>query len=54
MNVLILSVTAGQGHHQTGLAISGYIEKQGHTSHQLDCYEYLSPLIKEMISSGKN
>jgi processive 1,2-diacylglycerol beta-glucosyltransferase len=52
MNVLILSVTAGQGHHQTGLAISNYLEKNGHTSYQLDCYEYLSPLIKEMISSG--
>jgi processive 1,2-diacylglycerol beta-glucosyltransferase len=52
MNVLILSITAGQGHHQTGLAVSNYLEKNGHISQQLDCYEYLSPIIKEMISSG--
>ena len=52
MHVLILSITAGQGHHQTGLAISNYFEKNNHTVTRLDCYEYLSPPLKEMISSG--
>lgn len=52
MKLLILSITAGQGHHQTGLAISEYFKKNGHFVTQLDCYEYLSPAIKEMVSGG--
>ena len=52
MHLLILSVTAGQGHHQTGLAISEYFEERGNQVTRLDCYEYLSPPIKEMIANG--
>jgi len=52
LKILILSITAGQGHHQTGKAIGEYFEKRGHTAIQLDCYEYLSPLLKETVSSG--
>lgn len=52
MKFLILSVTTGQGHHQTGKAITTYIEQNGHTVEQLDCYEYFSPAIKEMLSQG--
>lgn len=52
MKILILSITAGQGHHQTGKAIGEYFEKRGHFSVQLDCYEYLSPLLKEAVSNG--
>ena len=52
MKILILSVTAGQGHHQAGLAISTYFEKKGNTATHLDCYEYLSPAVKEFISGG--
>ena len=52
MKVLILSITAGQGHHQTGKAIGNYFEKNGHTAIKLDCYEYLSPILKEAVSSG--
>ena len=52
MKILILSITAGQGHHQAGLAISTYFENRGHSVVHLDCYEYLSPAVKEFISNG--
>ncbi len=52
MKFLILSITTGQGHHQTGKAITSYMEKNGHEIEQLDCYEYFSPAIKEMLSQG--
>lgn len=52
MKILLLSVTAGQGHHQTAKAISEYFQKRGHETVTLDCYEYLSPPIKEAISGG--
>lgn len=52
MKILILSITAGQGHRQTGKAIGNYFEKNGHTAIKLDCYEYLSPILKEAVSSG--
>ncbi len=52
MKLLILSITTGQGHHQTGKAITTYMEQNGHEVTQLDCYEYFSPAIKEALSNG--
>ncbi len=52
MKLLILSITTGQGHHQTGKAITTYMEDKGHQVKQLDCYEYFSPAIKETLSQG--
>ncbi len=52
MKLLILSITTGQGHHQTGKAITTYMEENGHQVTQLDCYEYFSPAIKEALSNG--
>ncbi len=52
MKLLILSITAGQGHHQAGMAISDYFQSRGHCVVTLDCYEYLSPAIKDMVSGG--
>lgn len=52
MKILLLSITAGQGHHQTAKAISEYFQKRGHETVTLDCYEYLSPPLKEAISGG--
>ncbi len=52
MKILLLSVTAGQGHHQTAKAVAEYFRKNGHEAVTLDCYEYLSPLVKDAISSG--
>lgn len=52
MKILLLSITAGQGHHQTAKAVAEYFRKNSHEAVQLDCYEYLSPMLKEAISSG--
>lgn len=52
MKLLILSITTGQGHHQTGNAITTYMEQAGHRVEQLDCYEYLSPAMKETLAHG--
>ena len=52
MKVLILSITAGQGHHATGKAIGNYLESQGAHCLTLDTYEYLSPVLKETIDKG--
>jgi len=52
MKILLLSVTAGQGHHQTAKAVAEYFIKNSHEAITLDCYEYLSPLVKDAISSG--
>ncbi len=52
MKLLILSITAGQGHHQTGMAVASCFEANGHEVIQLDCYEYLSPAMKDMVSGG--
>ncbi len=52
MKILLLSVTAGQGHHQTAKAVAEYFKKKGHDADTLDCYEYLSPLVKDAISNG--
>lgn len=52
MKVLILSITTGQGHHQTGKAITTYMEEKGHQVEQLDCYEYFSPAMKEALAHG--
>lgn len=52
MKLLILSITTGQGHHQTGMAVANCFEANGHQVIQLDCYEYLSPAMKDMVSGG--
>lgn len=52
MKVLILTVSTGQGHKQTGLAISEYFEKQGAECILLDAYKYISPFISDSLEKG--
>lgn len=52
MKVLILSITAGQGHNATGKAVSDYLKSQGIQCATLDTYEYAAPLIKEAVDKG--
>lgn len=52
MKVLILSITAGQGHNATGKAVSDYLKSQGVQCATLDTYEYAAPLIKEAVDKG--
>lgn len=54
MKVLILSITAGQGHNTTGKALCTYFEKMGIECHFLDTYEYISHLLAKTLSDGYN
>ena len=52
MKVLILSITAGQGHHQCAKAITEYFNQKGITCTTLDAFEYINPLLSESIAKG--
>lgn len=49
---LILSITAGMGHHKTGMAISNYLEANNVACTMLDTYEYITPVLSETVSNG--
>ena len=50
MKALILSISAGQGHHATGQAIAKCFETLGVECESLDTYEYIEPLLKVLVS----
>lgn len=52
MNILLMSVKAGFGHHSTAAAIINYFEKQGHNCYMLDIFEYISESLGNMIQDG--
>ncbi len=52
MRILILSVTAGYGHHATAKAISDQLEIRGAEVHTLDVYAYISNFVKKTIDKG--
>lgn len=52
MRVLILSVTAGFGHHATAKAIGDRLAARGAEVHTLDVYAYISNLVKTTIDKG--
>lgn len=52
MKVLILTITAGQGHNQTAKAISEYLTSIGVESTYMDTLEYVSPVLAETVSNG--
>ena len=52
MRVLILSVTAGFGHHATAQAIGDMLHSKGAEVHTLDVYAYIRNLIKTTIDKG--
>ena len=52
MKVLILSVTAGYGHHATAQAIGDMLKNKGAEVDTLDVYAYISNLIKTTIDKG--
>lgn len=54
MKVLILSITAGQGHNSTGKALMGCFEDMGIECRFLDTYEYISPLLAKTFSDAYN
>lgn len=52
MKVLVLSVTAGQGHNSTAKAICSYLEEIGCEAEMLDTVEYVSHILGETVSKG--
>lgn len=52
MKVMILSVTAGFGHHATAKAVGDMLESQGAIVRTLDVYEYVNRIVKGTIDKG--
>ncbi len=52
MNILFLSVTAGQGHNQTARGIMQRMEELGHSCKLLDTFDYIEPLFGEVVDKG--
>ncbi len=52
MNVLIMSVRAGYGHHSTAKAIIEYFETFGHTCEMLDIFDYINPHLGNTVQNG--
>ncbi len=52
MNILFLSVTAGQGHNATAKGIMQRMEDAGHVCKLLDVFDYIEPLLGEAVDKG--
>lgn len=52
MKVLILTVSTGQGHTQTAMAISEYFERRGAECQVLDVYKDTNQLISDSLEKG--
>lgn len=52
MKALILSISTGQGHHATGQAIEKTFTEMGFACETLDAYEYIKPLLSDLVSKG--
>lgn len=52
MRVMILSVTAGFGHHATAKAVADMLREKGAVVDTVDVYAYLSKIVKETIDKG--
>jgi len=54
MKVLILSVTAGQGHNITGKALSDYFNSVNVESEVFDTYKHISSVLAKTLDKGYN
>lgn len=52
MKVLVLTLSTGQGHIQTGKAIVSYFEKQGAECILLDVFKHISPYLSDSVEKG--
>ncbi len=52
MKILLLSVTAGYGHHATANALADLFEQRGAQTKIVDVYEYVSKVVRTAISQG--
>ena len=52
MRVLVLSITAGQGHNSTAKALCDYLDGLGAETQILDTFAYLNQLLGDTVSKG--
>lgn len=52
MKVLVLSVTAGYGHHQAANVLIEYLGDKGIDCKLVDTFEYINPILSESIAKG--
>ena len=52
MKILILSVTAGEGHNSTAKALREEFERLGAECTVLDTFQYISPALAKFLSEG--
>lgn len=52
MKALLLSITAGQGHHATAKALNDCFQEMGVETTTIDTYEYASQSLKTFIDKG--
>lgn len=52
MKVLVLSISTGRGHFATGIALEQQFQSMGVECKVVDAYEYIEPMLKELISKG--
>lgn len=52
MKILLLSVTAGYGHHATAKALADLFEQKGAEVQIVDVYEYISKMIQQALAKG--
>lgn len=52
MKVLLLTVTAGQGHNQAAKSLCENLSAAGIENTYMDVFEYISPVIKEALAKG--
>ena len=52
MKILILTTSLGQGHNSAAACIAKQLNLMGHENIVIDMYEYISPLLKEVMSRG--
>ncbi len=52
MNILILSIKAGMGHHKTGMAIKDYFESRGSRCEMLNTFDYINHAFSESVNQG--
>ncbi|HIV67464.1 MAG TPA: glycosyltransferase [Candidatus Butyricicoccus stercorigallinarum] len=52
MKILLLTVTAGYGHHATARALADLFAQRGAETKIVDVYEYISKVVRTAISQG--
>lgn len=52
MRVLILSITAGQGHNQVAKSLSEYLQQEKIDALCMDALEYINPVLMEVVAHG--